>query len=299
MSNRAALPSPAELSPLEVRRIIETALAEDLAAADVTTRSVVPPDAIAEGTFGAREPLVVSGIGVAAAVFRMLDERVEVTVERPDGSNVDRGTIVARVHGPGHSVLTGERVALNLLQRMCGVATRTRTFVDAVPKGSPTRITDTRKTTPGLRAIERYAVRCGGGVNHRNDLGSGVLIKDNHIALCGGVRPAIERARATAPHPLRIEVEVDSLAMLDEAIAAGADIILLDNFDNATCTEAVERVKKQSTRPILEISGGLSLERIPTLGALGVDILSVGSITHGARAVDIGLDLTVRGSWKT
>ncbi len=299
MPTDALLPSPADISPLELRRIIETALTEDLAAGDVTTRTVVPPDAVAEGTFGAREALVVAGIGVVASVFRTLDPRVELHVDQADGTRVAPGATIARIHGPGHAVLTGERVALNLLQRMSGVATRTRLFVDAVPAGSPSRITDTRKTTPGLRVLERYAVRCGGGINHRNDLGGGVLIKDNHIVLCGGVTRAIERARASAPHPLRIEVEVDSLEDLDEAIAARADIIMLDNFDDAMCTLAMERVKPLARRPMLEISGGLTLERIPRLGALGVDVLSVGSITHGARAVDIGLDLTVRGSWKT
>jgi nicotinate-nucleotide pyrophosphorylase (carboxylating) len=260
MANPVSLPSPAEISPVELQRIIDTALSEDLASGDVTTRSVVPPDSHAEGTFGAREALVVCGLGV---------------------------------------VLTGERVALNLFQRMSGVASRTRTFVDAVPGESPTRITDTRKTTPGLRALERYAVRCGGGVNHRNDLGSGVLIKDNHIVLCGGVRPAIERARAACPHPLRIEVEVDSLAMLDEAVGARADIIMLDNFDDDMCREAMTRLRGLSPRPLIEISGGLSLERIPQLAALGVDVLSVGSLTHGFRSMDIGLDLSIRGQWKT
>jgi nicotinate-nucleotide pyrophosphorylase (carboxylating) len=182
---------------------------------------------------------------------------------------------------------------------MSGVATRTRAFVDALPKGSTTRITDTRKTTPGLRALERYAVRCGGGFNHRNDLGAGVLIKDNHIVLCGGVRAAIERARAHAPHPLRIEVEVDRMEYLDEAIAAGADVIMLDNFDEANAKTAVERVSRASPRPIVEMSGGLTLERVPVLASLGIDVLSVGSLTHGARGVDIGLDLELHGAWKT
>jgi nicotinate-nucleotide pyrophosphorylase (carboxylating) len=194
-------------------------------------------------------------------------------------------------------VLTGERIALNIVQRMSGVATRTRSFVDALPKDSRTRIADTRKTTPGLRAFERYAVRCGGGFNHRNDLGAGVLIKDNHIVLCGGVRAAIERARATAPHPLRVEVEVDRMEYLEEAIAAGADVIMLDNFNDDAARTAVARVASVRPRPLLEVSGGITLERIAILGALGVDVISVGSITHGARGVDIGLDLVVRGSW--
>jgi nicotinate-nucleotide pyrophosphorylase (carboxylating) len=291
--------SPAEISPVELTRIIETALVEDLASGDVTTRSVIPPDAVAHGTFAAREALVVCGMPVVRAVFARLDPGVEITVSCAEGARAGKGDVVAQIQGSAHAVLTGERVALNLLQRMCGVATRTRTFVDALPAGSRTHICDTRKTTPGLRALERYAVRCGGGISHRDNLGAGVLIKDNHIVVCGGVRAAIERARTVAPHPLRIEVEVDKLEQLDEALAAGADIILLDNFDDAMLSEAVQRVAGRTPRPLLEISGGLTLERIPKLGALGVDVLSVGSLTHGARAMDIGLDLAIRGSWKS
>ncbi len=293
------LPSPADLSPLEVSRILDTALAEDLAAGDLTTRAVVPPDAVARGEFITREPLVVAGLALAALTFQRVDPRVTFTALVHDGAHLDPRAVIARVEGPAHGVLTGERVALNLLQRMSGVATRTRDFVAAVPKGTPTRITDTRKTTPGLRAIERYAVRMGGGHNHRNDLGAGVLIKDNHIAVCGGVRAAIERARANAPHTVRIECEVDSLAMLDEALAAKADVIMLDNFDDARVGEAMERVAKASPRPLIEVSGGVKHERIATLARLGVDIISVGSLTHGARAIDIGLDLTVTGAWTT
>ncbi len=293
------LPSPADLSPLEVSRILDTALAEDLAAGDLTTRAVVPPDAVARGEFITREPLVVAGLALAALTFQRVDPRVTFTALVHDGAHLDPRAVIARVEGPAHGVLTGERVSLNLLQRMSGVATRTRDFVAAVPKGTPTRITDTRKTTPGLRAIERYAVRMGGGHNHRNDLGAGVLIKDNHIAVCGGVRAAIERARANAPHTVRIECEVDSLAMLDEALAAKADVIMLDNFDDARVGEAMERVAKASPRPLIEVSGGVKHERIATLARLGVDIISVGSLTHGARAIDIGLDLTVTGAWTT
>ena len=192
-----ALPSPADLSPLEIARIIDAALAEDLSAGDITTRSVVPPEARAEGVFSAREPIVLSGIAVAAAVFARLDPRVEISADLRDSQHVASRVAIARIAGPAHAVLAGERVALNLLQRMSGVATRTRAFVEALPTGSRARITDTRKTTPGLRALERYAVRCSGGFNHRNDLGSAVLIKDNHIVVCGGVRAAVERARGT------------------------------------------------------------------------------------------------------
>lgn len=181
----------------------------------------------------------------------------------------------------------GERVALNLVQRMCGVATQTRAFVDAIPDGCKTRITDTRKTTPGLRALERYAVRVGGGYNHRDDLGAAVLIKDNHIAACGGIQAAIERARAGAPHTAKIECEVDSLDQLDEALAAGADIVLLDNMPAAVVRAAVERTRGRAE---LEASGGVTLARVDELARAGVDAISVGALTHSVPAVDVGLD---------
>lgn len=291
---RSALPSVAELSPIELDKIIDRALDEDLAAGDVTTRCVVPETATAFGRFNAREKMVLSGIGVAGAVFARLDPRVRFTVLKHDRTVLEPKTIVAEVEGPAHSVLTGERVALNLLQRMCGSATRTHLFVSAIPQGSRTRVTDTRKTTPGLRALERYAVRCGGGINHRNDLSSGILIKDNHIVVCGGVRQAIERARASAPHPLRIEVEVDRESMFDEAVQYGADVIMLDNFDDARAKAVIDKIAHLKPRPIIEISGGVTLERMPAIAAIGVDVVSVGSLTHGARAMDLGLDLELR-----
>jgi len=293
------LPSPAELSPLELRRIVETALAEDLAAGDVTTRAVVPPDAVARGQLACREPMVLAGLGVAAYVFATLDPRITFQPLVFDGAAAAPGDVVARLEGPAHGVLTAERVALNLLQRMCGVATRTRTFVSAVPAGASTRITDTRKTTPGLRALERYAVRMGGGVNHRNDLGSAVLIKDNHVAVCGGVAAAIARARRAAPHTARVECEVQTLVELEEALDAGADVVMLDNFDDARVTEALARVALRNPRPLVEASGGITLERIPFLATAGVNVISIGSLTHGARAIDIGLDFVIDGQWTT
>jgi nicotinate-nucleotide pyrophosphorylase (carboxylating) len=183
----------------------------------------------------------------------------------------------------------GERVAMNLVQRMCGVATQARTYADAVPAGCTTRITDTRKTTPGLRALERYAVRVGGAHNHRDDLGAAVLIKDNHVAACGGVRPAIERARAAAPHTAKIECEVDTLEQLDEALAAGADIVLLDNMSTATVLEAVKRARARG-KALLEASGGITLARVAELSRAGVDAISVGALTHSVQAADVGLD---------
>ncbi|MBL8602861.1 MAG: carboxylating nicotinate-nucleotide diphosphorylase [Myxococcales bacterium] len=287
------LPSAAELSPLDVARIVDTALAEDLGSGDVTTRSVVPREATARGVFSCREPMVLAGIGVAGFVFARLDPAVRFEVLVADGSHVEKGAEVARVEGPAQSVLSAERVALNIVQRMSGTATRTRDFVRALPAGARTRITDTRKTTPGLRALERYAVRMGGGHNHRNDLGAAVLIKDNHIAVSGGVTAAVTRARAHAPHTMRIECEVQSFEQLDEALAIGVDVLMLDNFDDTMTAEAMQRIAKASPRPWVEASGGITRERIATLAALGVDILSIGSLTHGARAIDIGLDVSV------
>jgi nicotinate-nucleotide pyrophosphorylase (carboxylating) len=181
----------------------------------------------------------------------------------------------------------GERVALNFVQRTCGIATRTRAYVEAVPAGCATRIADTRKTTPGLRAVERYAVRVGGGHNHRDNLGAAVLIKDNHIAACGGVAAAIERARAAAPHTARIECEVDTLDQLDQALAAGADVVLLDNMPTSAIVEASKRARG---RAMLEASGGITLERVPEIARAGVDVISVGALTHSVSAADIGLD---------
>lgn len=290
-------PSPAELSPIELARIVDVALAEDLASGDVTTRAVIPRGALARGVFAARERAVLAGVGVAAFVFHRVDPSVRFEVLRPDGSILAQGDRVARVEGDAHGVLIAERVALNLLQRMCGTASRAREFVSRVPEGCATRITDTRKTTPGLRALERYAVRMGGAHNHRNDLGSAVLIKDNHIAVCGGVRAAIERGRGAAPHTMRVECEVQSLDELDEALAAGADVVMLDNFDDDAVAEALARVARHSPRPVIEASGGVSMDRVERLARLGVDVISVGSLTHGARSIDIGLDLELSGTW--
>ena len=237
--------------------------------------------------FRAREPLVLSGWCVVRMVYQLLDPAVRVEAKIADGTRMAIGDIAGSVEGRARSILLGERVALNFIQRMSGVSTMARRYVDAVPAGSACRITDTRKTTPGLRALERYAVRCGGAHNHREDLSSAVLIKDNHIAACGGVAKAIERARAYAPHTTRIECEVDTFEQFDEALDAGADVIMLDNFDDAAVEKAVARAKG---RALLEASGGITIERISTLATLGVDVISSGALTHSAPAVDLGLD---------
>jgi nicotinate-nucleotide pyrophosphorylase (carboxylating) len=278
---------PAPLPTFVIRELVSRALTEDLGRGDVTTDACVPRDIMGCAVLAAREPLVIAGLSVFGEVFSSVDPQIEVELLAEDGALLSKSSLAARVKGPAHAILKGERVALNFVQRMSGVATVTRHFVDALPQGTRTRIVDTRKTTPGLRALERYAVRCGGGHNHRDDLSSAILIKDNHIAACGGIRNAIERARAYAPHTSRIECEVDSMAQLHEAIDARADIVLLDNFDDSTLKDAVTFVQG---RAIIEVSGGITLNRIPRIAETGVDVISIGGLTHSARAVDLGLD---------
>ena len=267
--------------------IVDRALAEDLVSGDVTTEACIDAEATATADGVARSAVVTCGAHVVGRVFARIDPTLRFEILAADGARVTKGTTLWRVSGNARSILMGERVALNFAQRMTGIATITRTYVDAVTPGATTRIIDTRKTTPGLRLFERYAVRCGGGRNHRDNLGSAVLIKDNHIAACGGVTRAIERARAYAPLTSRIECEVDTLAQLDEALAARADIILLDNMDTATVIEAVKRTRG---RALLEASGGITPPRVAELSQAGVDAISVGALTHSAPSADIGVD---------
>lgn len=267
--------------------IVERALAEDLSAGDLTTEACIDATAQATANAVARGEIVTCGAPVVARVFAKIDPTLHFESVTPEGTKVARGTTLWTVKGRARSILMGERIALNFAQRMSGVATLTRAHVSLVPKGSTTRIIDTRKTTPGLRALERYAVRLGGGKNHRDNLGSAILIKDNHIAACGGVAKAIERAREYAPLTSRIECEVDTLEQLDEALAAKADIVLLDNMDTPTMAEAVRRAKG---RAITEASGSITLQRIAELARVGVDAISIGALTHSAPAADIGLD---------
>jgi nicotinate-nucleotide pyrophosphorylase (carboxylating) len=274
-------------APTILAETVRRALSEDIDRGDVTTEACVDPNQIGAAILRAREPLVVCGLPVAEEVYAQLDLLIDVDTLVEDGDRVEAGSPLAQISGPAASILLGERVALNFMQRLSGVASMTRRFVDALPEGSPTRITDTRKTTPGLRAFERYAVRCGGGHNHREDLGAAVLIKDNHIAAAGGCKEAIERARAYAPHTCRIECEVDTPAQLQEALAARADIIMLDNFDDDAVRDALRSI---AGRAIVEVSGGITLERVKSLGALGVDVISVGALTHSAPSCDLGLD---------
>lgn len=286
-------PNPGDVAELGgVLEIIDRALAEDLASGDVTSRVSVPAETQARARLVAKAPLVTAGLGVAAAVFRRVDPSAQVELVVADGERVEPGTIVARVRGSARSLLAAERTALNLLQRMSGVATQTRSFVDAVDGRA--RITDTRKTMPGLRALDRYAVRCGGGHNHRNDLGAGVLIKENHIRAAGGIRAAIEGAKRDAPHTLRVECEVTDEDELREALAAGAEIVMLDNMDDAAIVRAVGIV---DGRALIEVSGGISCERAAAVAGLGVDLISVGKLTHSVTAADISLLFEPPGGW--
>jgi len=276
-----------ELPLGSVADLVARALHEDLAGGDLTTEACIDADATARANAVARGAMVACGGAVFEQVFRAIDPSLVVERVAAEGERVGDGTTLWTVRGRARSILMGERVALNFVQRMIGIATMARSYVDALPEGSTTRITDIRKTTPGLRILERYAVRVGGAHNHRDNLGSAVLIKDNHIAACGGIGTAISRARARAPHTSRIECEVDSLEQLDQALAAGADIVLLDNMDDDTVREAVRRAKG---RAITEASGGITLARIPALARLGVDVISAGALTHSVKSADVGLD---------
>ena len=267
---------------------IEQALLEDLSGGDLTTEATVKSDVRARAVAAARQPLVVCGGDVFRAVFLRVDPALAIVCSQPDGACATAGSALWHVEGSARSILMAERVALNFAQRLSGIATLTRAFVDAVPSDCTTRITDTRKTTPGLRALERYAVRTGGGHNHRDTLGSAVLIKDNHIVASGGITAAVQRARSHAPHTSRVEIEVDGLDQLDEALAAGADIIMLDNFSLEDVRVAAARVRG---RALLEVSGGVTLDRVADVARAGIDVISVGALTHSAPASDIGLDM--------
>ena len=274
------------LSP-QVERLVELALEEDLSLGDATSEATLDPAAAGEGEFLAKEDLVLAGTAVAARVLERLG--ASCRFERGDGHLARSGEVVGTARGPIAALLAAERTALNFLQRLSGVATATRRCVEALEKaGAMARLLDTRKTTPGFRLLEKAAVRAGGGVNHRLSLGDGILIKDNHVAASGGVAEAVRRARARAGALLRIEVEVVDLAGLDAAIAAGADLVLLDNMDDAGIAEAVARA---SGRVRLEASGNMTLERLPRVAATGVDFVSMGAITHSARAVDLSFEL--------
>lgn len=273
-----------------VQRILDLALEEDVGRGDATSAAVIDETQEAEAEIIARERAVICGLGVVEAVFTRFDWRTRVRMKVADGDPVQAGAVVASVRGPAAALLAGERTALNFLQHLSGIATVTQAFV-AAAEGAKLRVTDTRKTTPGLRALEKYAVRVGGGANHRSDLASGILIKDNHIALVGSVREAVRRARTNAPHTLRIVVEVDDMNQLDEAIEAGAEGILLDNFQTRDMTDAVKRIRERRPQTVVEASGGVTLDRIHEISKTGVDVISVGSLTHSARAINFSCEI--------
>ncbi|RWA70501.1 MAG: carboxylating nicotinate-nucleotide diphosphorylase [Mesorhizobium sp.] len=278
------------LTPLPrvmVEPLVRAALLEDLGrAGDLTTDAIVPADATATMVLATRQPGVIAGIDVATLAFELIDPRVDVAIIHPDGAAIPAGDVIATVRGPARALLTAERTALNLLCHLSGIATQTAAVVDAV-RDHKAKIVCTRKTTPGLRALEKYAVRAGGGANHRFGLDDAVLIKDNHIAIAGDVRTAIERARTRAGHMVKIEVEVDTLEQLDIALAAGADAVLLDNMSVEQLSQAVAMV---AGRAITEASGRVTAQTARAIAATGVDLISVGWITHSAPILDIGLD---------
>ena len=276
-----------ELLPLLIEPIVRNALLEDLGrAGDITTDAIVGPGAVMRGVIAARKSGMVAGAGAAKLAFQLLDPTVVVTVEKPDGSPVQRGDVVLRLAGSARAILAAERVALNFMCQLSGIASATAALV-AAAKPYRASIVCTRKTTPGLRIMEKHAIRAGGGSNHRFGLDDAVLIKDNHVAVAGGIRAAIERVKHSVGHLVKIEVEVDSLAQLDEALATGADAVLLDNMTLGQMADAVKRV---NGRMLTEASGGITLESVNAIAATGVDLLSSGWLTHSAPALDLGLD---------
>ncbi|GEP08361.1 carboxylating nicotinate-nucleotide diphosphorylase [Methylobacterium gnaphalii] len=284
MPDATLLPLPRLL----VEPIVRAALLEDLGrAGDITTDAIVPATDRLSGVIASRQDGVIAGVDTAAIAFGLIDPAVSVTVERGDGAHVAPGDTVIRLDGPARAILTAERVALNLLCRLSGVATATAALVEAARPHGHAKIVCTRKTTPGLRALEKHAVRAGGGSNHRFGLDDAVLIKDNHVAVAGGIVPAIERARAHTGHLVKIEIEVDTLAQLEQALSVGADAVLLDNMTPETLAEAVRLV---DGRAITEASGRINRDTVGAVAASGVDLISVGWITHSAAIIDLGLD---------
>ncbi len=270
-----------------IHQLLSLALQEDIGRGDITSVSILSPDMQMTAKLTAREEMRVAGLHIAALTFAMVDDTVKFTPMVADSETVPAGKVLAEVEGSAISILTAERTALNLLQRMCGVATLTSSYVKAV-EGTGVEVLDTRKTMPGHRELDKYAVLCGGGRNHRLRLDDGLLIKDNHIAAAGGIAPALERAKFAAPALMKIEVECDTLAQVEEAATLGADVILLDNM---TPTQLREAVKLIDGRAKTEASGGITLETIAEVAATGVNAISIGALTHSATAVDIGLDI--------
>ena len=270
-----------------IKTFISNALREDIGPGDLTTEALIQPDIEGKAELIAKELLILAGIEVAREVFHQVNQDINFLGRHPDGEDLSSSTVIATISGPLRSLLTAERVALNLLQRLSGIATLTRQYVNGI-EGTKARIVDTRKTTPGLRALEKYAVRIGGGKNRRFGLFDGILIKDNHIAAVGSLTEAVKKAREKAPHTLKIEVETENLDQVREAICAGAEIIMLDNMDIETMKEAVKLINGKA---LIEASGGINLNNVRQVAETGVDLISVGAITHSARSMDISMEI--------
>lgn len=273
------------INSLILDKLIKNALIEDIGTGDITTQSTVPADQRVTGNFIAKEEGIVCGTFIAKRVFELIDSEITFNPLVKEGNLVKKGDIIAVVDGPARGILSGERVALNFMQRMSGIATRTNELAEQI-KGTNAVIADTRKTTPGLRVIEKYAVKAGGGSNHRFNLSDGVLIKDNHIVAAGGIEKAIVAARRNIPHTLKIEVEVENFDQIEEALRAGADIIMLDNMDIPAMKEAVKRIGHKA---LVEASGNMGDKNLREVAETGVDIISIGALTHTVRAFDISL----------
>jgi len=270
-----------------VDKIIEQALLEDIGTGDITTESIIPPNLKAKGIIKTSEEGVVAGLDIVCLVFRKLYSDITFQEKIKDGAKVARGKVLAEITGPARTILKGERVALNFLQRMSGIATITSKFCQEV-KDFPVRIVDTRKTTPGLRILEKYAVRMGGGYNHRFGLYDAVLIKDNHIAVAGGIKLAVNSVRKQISHTVKIEVEVENLSQLQEALEMKVDIIMLDNMNLDTMRKAVKMVKGEA---LIEASGGITLEKVRKIAQTGVDLISIGALTHSVKSLDISMEI--------
>jgi len=271
--------------------LIKMALSEDLATGDITTMATVPSGSISTATVTFKETGIVAGLEIFSLVFRTLDASLKVEFQSHDGAEVASGSPVAFVSGSSLSLLMGERVALNFLQHLSGIATLTRSYVRELPAGSRAKVVDTRKTTPGWRSLEKYAVQVDGGKNHRMGLFDGVLIKDNHIKATGSITHAVQQARQLAPHTLKIEVEVETLEQLHEACQAGADVVMLDNMETSLMKQAVEKTRQSFSHVLLEASGGITRKRIAEVATTGVDFISVGALTHSARSIDISMNI--------
>ncbi|WP_394252256.1 carboxylating nicotinate-nucleotide diphosphorylase [Arthrobacter pityocampae] len=301
MTTTATHPAPPTVAPARppqhlIDAVVAAALTEDAPWGDLTCQALIHPDQQATATITAREPGVLCGTVAVEAAMRLTDPRISVTFPRADGTAFAAGDTVAAITGPAAGILTAERTALNIVQRLSGIATMTRAFVDAAA-GTRARITDTRKTTPGLRVLERWAVRCGGGSNHRSGLSDAVMVKDNHLALLAVDGPealtdALRSARSRLPHTVHLEVEVDRLDQLEPVLAAGVDTVMLDNFTLADLAEGVRRI---ASRALVEASGNVRLDTVGAIAATGVDIISAGALTHSVRSLDLGLDFAVPG----